>query len=227
MIAPKLARLTGFGRRSARPFAAAGAAALLLTGLGFDQSASARARDNLAVATPFEVGDSPAGNYLAALIAGAERDTLAAATFFRETLRYDPRNPELIERAFVASLANGNMPDAFGLAERLLQRDANNGLAHLALGIRAIKQRQYRGARNSLRRAAPGVSATSPRPCSPLGPMPAPAITSARSTRSIRLKDEGFGVFRDYHAALIADLANDTQKRRSASRRPITARRAL
>ncbi|MEA2840400.1 MAG: hypothetical protein QOF41_1730 [Methylobacteriaceae bacterium] len=205
MIAPKLMRLNGFGR----PLAVAAAGALLLTGLGFDQSASARARDNLAIATPFEVGDSPAGNYLAALIAGAERDTLAAATFFRETLRYDPRNPELIERAFVASLANGNMPDAFGLSERLLQRDANNGLAHLALGIRAIKQHQYSGARTSLSKGGAGrqrdVTATLLTAWSYAG-----GGDYKRALAQVdKLKDEGFGTFRDYHAALIADLANN------------------
>jgi tetratricopeptide (TPR) repeat protein len=208
VIALKLPRL-GSGRAFAHPLAAAAAGALLLTGLGFDQSASARARDNLAIGTPFEVGDSPAGNYLAALIAGAERDTLAAATFFRETLRYDPRNPELIERAFVASLANGNMPDAFGLAERLLQRDANNGLAHLALGIRAIRQHQYAGARGSLSKGGAGrqrdITATLLTAWSYAG-----AGDYKRALAQVdRLKDEGFGTFRDYHAALIADLANN------------------
>ena len=208
MIALKLPRI-GSGRAFARPLAAAAAGALLLTGLGFDQSASARARDNLAIGTPFEVGDSPAGNYLAALIAGAERDTLAAATFFRETLRYDPRNSELIERAFVASLANGNMPDAFGLAERLLQRDANNGLAHLALGIRAIKQRQFAAARNSLSKGGAGrqrdITATLLTAWSYAG-----AGDYKRALAQVdRLKDEGFGTFRDYHAALVADLANN------------------
>jgi tetratricopeptide (TPR) repeat protein len=209
VIALKLPRLTGFGRSLVRPFAAAAAGALLLTGLGFDQSASARARDNLAIATPFEVGDSPAGNYLAALIAGAERDTLAAATFFRETLRYDPRNPELIERAFVASLANGNMPDAFSLADRLLQRDANNGLAHLALGIRALKQHQYAGARNSLSKGGAGrqrdITATLLTAWSYAG-----GGDYKRAIAQVdKLKDEGFGTFRDFHAALIADLAGN------------------
>ena len=81
-------------------------------------SAQARARENLAIAAPFEVGESPSGNYLAALVAGSERDTVAAATFFREALRSDPRNPNLIERAFVAAVSNGNMQDAFSLADR-------------------------------------------------------------------------------------------------------------
>ena len=78
----------------------------------------ADARQSLAIAAPYEVSESPAGNYLAALVANAERDTSAAASFFREALRADPGNTELVERSFIAALANGNMPEAFGLAQR-------------------------------------------------------------------------------------------------------------
>src|SRR5262245_44737497 len=35
-------------------------------------SAHARVQENMAIAAPFEVGESPAGNYLAAYIAGGE-----------------------------------------------------------------------------------------------------------------------------------------------------------
>ncbi|MEI9916792.1 MAG: hypothetical protein WDN29_14470 [Methylovirgula sp.] len=76
----------------------------------------AKVNENLSIATPFEVGDSPTGNYLAAVVAGADRDTVAAATFFREALRFDPRNKNWLERAFVAALSNGSMPEAFSLA---------------------------------------------------------------------------------------------------------------
>jgi hypothetical protein len=48
------------------------------------------------------------GNYLAAYVAGSARDTAAATTFFREAIQIDPRNQELLERAFVAFLANGS-----------------------------------------------------------------------------------------------------------------------
>ncbi len=70
---------------------------------------AAFARESLAPPPAFEITTSPAANYLSALSAGAQRDTAAAAAYFREALRYDPRNSELMERAFVAALANGNM----------------------------------------------------------------------------------------------------------------------
>ena len=53
---------------------------------------------------PVEIGRSQSGNYLAALVAGADRDTDAAAVYSREALRGDPRNADLVERAFAAAL---------------------------------------------------------------------------------------------------------------------------
>ncbi|MDP3068035.1 MAG: hypothetical protein Q8M72_05120, partial [Methylocystis sp.] len=54
---------------------------------GLSCDSSLAARENIIVARPFEVGSSLSGNYLAAIVAGAQRDTLAASTFFREALR--------------------------------------------------------------------------------------------------------------------------------------------
>jgi hypothetical protein len=59
------------------------ACALVLSACVAADGASAQPRRSLAIGSPFEVSASPAGNYLAALIAGADRDTLAASTYFR------------------------------------------------------------------------------------------------------------------------------------------------
>ena len=53
---------------------------------------------------------SQPGNYLAGLIASADRDSAAAEAYYREALRLDPRNAELIERSFSAALSNGDIP---------------------------------------------------------------------------------------------------------------------
>src|ERR1700753_2034778 len=66
-----------------------------------------------------EVGDSQPGNYLSALIASADRDTLAAEVYYREALRDDPRNPDLLERAFTAALSHGDEMTALSLRGRL------------------------------------------------------------------------------------------------------------
>src|ERR1700685_862715 len=76
-----------------------------------------------------QIGDTQPGNYLSALVASADRDTPAAEVYYREALRTDPRNPDLLERAFAAALSNGDEPSASSLGERLLMRDPSNTLA--------------------------------------------------------------------------------------------------
>ncbi len=159
--------------------------------------------------SPFEVSDSPAGNYLAAMIAGADHDTVAAATFFREALRYDPRNAQLIERAFVAALSNGNMPDAFALGDRLITRDPNNALARLTLAARAFKAKQYAAVRSQLAKGGSNqqrdITATLIDAWSFAG--------SGDEKKALeycdRLRDDNFAVFRNFHAGLIADVMGD------------------
>ena len=167
------------------------------------------ARESQAIATPFEVGESPAGNYLAALVAGAERDTTAASTYFQEALRFDPRNAQLIERAFVAALSNGSMPDAFRLAERLLAREPTNSLAQLTLGVKALKNKQYSSARSFFAKSTStrerDITATLLTAWSYAG-----AGDGKRALDIIdKLPGDNFSVFRDYHAGLIADVVNN------------------
>jgi hypothetical protein len=52
---------------------------------------------------------SPSGNYLAARHASTQRDAAAAAAYYRAALRADPKNSELLDRAFVSVLADGDI----------------------------------------------------------------------------------------------------------------------
>jgi len=52
------------------------------------------------------------GSYLAARHASVERDASSAATFYRSALRTDPKNNELLDRAFISSLADGDIEEA-------------------------------------------------------------------------------------------------------------------
>ncbi|QXX73427.1 Beta-barrel assembly-enhancing protease [Methylovirgula sp. HY1] len=171
--------------------------------------AAAREHENFSVATPFEVGDSPAGNYLAGLVAGAERDTGAAATFFREALRFDPRNQQLLERAFVAAVSNGNMREAFRFAARLVAREPTNGLAHLALGVEDMKLHQYSAARGQFTRG--GASQEHDLTATLLTAWTYAGNHQTKKALEVldKLHDQTFSIFRDYHEALIADVGND------------------
>src|ERR1700684_3698768 len=97
-----------------------------------------------------EIGDSQPGNYLSALIASADRDKPVAEVYYREALRVDPRNPDLLERAFAAALSNGDESSATSLGDRILTRDSNNSLARLAIAVHDIEQGQFATARAHL-----------------------------------------------------------------------------
>jgi tetratricopeptide (TPR) repeat protein len=202
-----------FGRplaKASRILLRGGVAFAALAWCALPEESYALAREgSLSVARPFEVGSSLSGNYLAAIVAGAERDTLAASTFFREALRDDPRNQDLVDRAFVAALANGNMAEAVSLAPRVIAHDKGNGLAHLSKGVDLIKNRRWAAARAEL---AKGGGDRRRDITSTL--LVAWTYAGAKDTRKAlqtldQLNDEAFVVFRDYHAALIADLGGD------------------
>jgi hypothetical protein len=55
------------------------------------------------------------GSYLAARHARVERDAASAAAFYRSALRTDPKNNELLDRAFISSLAEGDIDEAVKL----------------------------------------------------------------------------------------------------------------
>ncbi len=167
---------------------------------------------SVSIAAPFEVGESPAGNYLSARVAEAEHDTLAASTFLRETLRSDPHNPELIQRAFVAALANGDMPEAFDLAQKLVARDPHNSSARLTLTVRDFKAKSYAAARNELNAGVTGGQ----KDLTTILLTAWSYVGSGDVRRALALvdtmSDPSFAVFRDFHAGLMLDVAGRTQE---------------
>src|SRR5215475_2428355 len=99
---------------------------------------------------------TPAGSYLAARQADLDRDPDAAAAYFRAALKSDQRNPELLELTFYSVLAYGEIDEAVRLADRLGQLDRNNRNVHLVLGVRALKQKQWKDARAHFSQAMDG-----------------------------------------------------------------------
>ncbi len=101
-------------------------------------------------------GPKIAGNYLAARHASVERDAGAAASFYRSALREDPKNTELLDRAFISTLADGDIDEAVKLAEKILQTDKTNRVARLVVGVRALKQKQYAAAQQNINQSVRG-----------------------------------------------------------------------
>jgi tetratricopeptide (TPR) repeat protein len=151
---------------------------------------------------------SVSGSYLAARHAGVSRDAAAASIYYRVALRGDPRNPELLGRAFLAVLQNGEVDEAARLADRLLQVDKTDRVARLVLGVRAIKHKQYITARQQLAQSVRG-------PVTDLAAALLIGWTHVGPNDSRLAIDgidklqgpESYNLLKDLHAGLILDLS--------------------
>ena len=154
--------------------------------------------------------ENAAGSYLAARHAGAERDSNAAAAYYLDVLKLDPRNPDLLSRTFLSVLTEGDIDQASKLAERLLEVDHTDRISRLVIGIRELKLKHYGLARQEFAQSVRGpvtdLTATL---------LQAWALAGSGDTRTaIETLDklsgpDWYGIFKDLHAGLILDLANN------------------
>ena len=156
---------------------------------------------------------TPSGSYLAARQANLDRDADAAATYYRAALKSDQRNPELLELTFYSVLAFGEIDEAVRLADRLVQLDRNNRNAHLVLGVRALKQKQWKDARAHFSQAMHGpVNDLTGTLLSAWSAVGASDVKGAVETIDKLSGPEWYGIFKDMHAGLIFDLANNKKE---------------
>jgi tetratricopeptide (TPR) repeat protein len=94
------------------------------------------------------------GSYLAGRFAASERDATAAAHYFDKALRFDPANPELLERAVMSDMAQGNIDAAAEHAELLLKGTPAARIAHLVTGVRALRDGGYAKARQEFEKVS-------------------------------------------------------------------------
>src|SRR5437867_2485994 len=149
------------------------------------------------------------GSYLAARHASVERDAASAAAFYRSALRTDPKNNELLDRAFISSLADGDIDEAVKLADRILTMDKANRVARLVVGVRDLKQKNYATAQQNINQST-------------RGPITDPLATLLSGWASYGAGDtksaianidkltgpEWYPIFKDLHAGMILELAN-------------------
>jgi Flp pilus assembly protein TadD len=93
------------------------------------------------------------GSYLAGTQALFDLRTQEAAAFFRDALSVAWENPRIVERAFIAFAANGDIDDAATTAKRLLALRPEHDLARLVLATAALKERRYDAAADELANA--------------------------------------------------------------------------
>ena len=176
----------------------------------------------LAAQTPEHTGDNTAqfpsktdlkalttsGSYLAARHASVERDAASAAQFYRSALRSDPKNNELLDRAFISSLADGDIDEAVKLADRILTLDKSNRVARLVVGVRDLKLKKYPTAQININQSIRG----------PITDLVATLLSAWASYGAGDAKaaiagidkltgPEWYPIFKDLHAGMILELS--------------------
>src|SRR6202165_306587 len=148
------------------------------------------------------------GSYLAARHASVERDASSAATFYRSALRTDPKNNELMDRAFISLLADGDIDESVKLADRILTIDKSNRVARLVVGVRDLKLKKYASAQLNINQSIRG----------PITDLVATLLSSWASYGAGDTKaavasidkltgPEWYPIFKDLHAGMILELS--------------------
>jgi tetratricopeptide (TPR) repeat protein len=154
--------------------------------------------------------DTASGSYLAARHAGIERDSATAAAYYLNVLKSDSRNSDVLSRSFLSVLGDGDIDEAGKLAERIVLIDRNDRIARLVIGVRALKQKQYAVARQNFTQSVRG----------PVTDLTATllagwALAGAGNTRdAVDTLDklagpDWYAIFKDAHAGMIFDVANN------------------
>ena len=195
-----------------------------MTVLSFRRCTAGSALAAFLAAAPFQIDAQPSsalqstntsasGSYLAARHAGQQRDAASAAAYYRAALKRDPNNAELLDRAFLSFLVDGDVDEAVKFAERVAQADKNDRVARLVLGVNALKRKQYGSAKRDLAQSIRG----------PITDLTA-SLLSAWSTfaandskGAITAIDhlagpDWYAIFKDLHAGLIYDLAGNQKE---------------
>ena len=168
--------------------------------------------------------ENAAGNYLAARHAGIERDAGAAATYYLNVLKTDPRNADLLSHAFLSVLTDGDVEQAAKLADKLVQLDRNDRIARLVLGARALKQRQFNLARQDFAQSVHGpVTDLVAALLSAWATYGSGDVRSAVDDMDRLSGPDWYGIFKDLHAGMMLDLAG---RKKDAAKRYESAYKA-
>jgi tetratricopeptide (TPR) repeat protein len=151
--------------------------------------------------------DSPLGSYLAGRFARSERDTAAAAEFYEDALAEDPDNPALLQRTFLAMLAEGRMERAIELAGRRAEDEPRAVISEMVLAIEDIRTGRLASARERLQQKEQGGFGSLLRPLA-LAWIEAGLKHPDEALKALSEVEDrnAFSAFRNFHQALIADF---------------------
>ncbi|MGB3338785.1 MAG: tetratricopeptide repeat protein [Devosia sp.] len=176
------------------------------------QSAQTAQTDPLAIFDLLPVfRTSVTGAYMAGQQALHDLRTEEAARYFYQAAQSDWENPVLVERAFIALAADGQIGQAASTAKHLLELDPANELAELVVATEALKERRYGAAEQMLsaigQESFTGITAGILRAWAMVG--------DNRKDEADVVLDElsltGLEDFLVFHRALMAEASGDTE----------------
>lgn len=153
---------------------------------------------------------SVTGSYMAGQQALQDLRTDEATRYFSQAAQADWDNPVMVERAFIALAADGQIGQAAATAKHLLELDPVNELAELIVATEALKERRYAAADRMLgaigQDSFTGITA---------GILQAWALVGDNRKAEAgalldRLGRTGLEDFLVFHRALMAEAAGDT-----------------
>ena len=157
-----------------------------------------------------EPADVPslAGSYLAGRSADLARDMKSAARYYGNALKADPQNGALMERLLLLSLATGDFDTAFDISPQLIALDPNSPAGHLAIAVRNIGAGNDAAAATELSRIAPAeLASLTSGLISAWVDFGAGKVDTALARIAALSGPQWYGIFKDYHTALILDAA--------------------
>ena len=174
-------------------------------------------------AAPREIR-SPLGSYLAGRLAHHENDTAAAVRYFSRALAEDPENLDLLRQTYLAMHAEGRMLEAVTLARRVVEINPKSPIAALTLAIEAIRTDDFDAAQGYLN-ALPldgynNILVPVLRAWSNVG---LERFDAAHEALKVLDERDDLAAFRDFHVALIEDLAGNTTEAEQAYRSTLSA----
>ncbi len=163
-------------------------------------------------AEPVEI-DSPLGSYLAGKLARRDNDMDAAAKYFSQALAEDPDNLDLLRQAFLAVNAEGREVEAMAIARRMVDVRPKDSIGGVALMVDAIKRGDTVAARGRLEALPKDGYNTLLVPLLQAWLQVADGDTMGAIAILDKLAEsEGFAVFRQYHSALVHDIAGNADE---------------
>jgi tetratricopeptide (TPR) repeat protein len=153
------------------------------------------------------------GSYLAGRYAASEHDASSAALFYDKALKYDPGNPELLERAIMSEVAEGDVDGAAKHAEDLISRAPHARIPRIVIAVRAMRDGGYARAREEFEKVAGNAAAEiAARLGLAYANFSEGNVKAATDVVTKLSENAGARAFALYHLAVIEDLSGNAKE---------------